>query len=370
MTVIRVKGFKIFKDRLGKPRCYHRGTGHKIDLDKAPIGSAAFFAECERIRALVDAQKSKEPKAGTLGGLIAAYYQTEHFRDTLSDRTRKDYRKVADYLAPIVDTPAHRLDTPLIAAIHDKAAVKLGWRQANMLRTFLFEVFRYCIPKGLIATNPAVAVIPKPRPKSQPRANRPWQVSELMFVVENAPPHIAAVVALIAATGLDPSDALSLRRDKIKDGVVWAKRGKTGRDVAHPVTGRLRAALDAAPKHDALTVLATTKGKPWTYDGFSTVWHRWKAKQAEAGSIPADLTLKGLRHTVGTILREGGMNLRQIADFLGQSEEAMAHWYSRDADLAERNREAADVLESEIERRTKVVKPFPKTVKPHERSGS
>ena len=171
MTVIRVKGFKIFKDRLGKPRCYHRGTGHKIDLAKAPMGSAAFFAECERIRALVDAQK--EPKAGTLGGLIAAYYQTEHFRDTLSDRTRKDYRKVADYLAPIVDTPAHRLDTPLIAAIHDKAAVKLGWRQANMLRTFLFEVFRYCIPKGLIATNPAAAVIPKPRPKSQPRANRP-----------------------------------------------------------------------------------------------------------------------------------------------------------------------------------------------------
>ena len=90
----------------------------------------------------------------------------------------------------------------------------------------------------------------------------------------------------------------------------------------------------------------------------------------DTGTIPADLTLKGLRHTVGTILREGGMNLRQIADFLGQSEEAMAHWYSRDADLAERNREAADVLESEIERRTKVVKPFSKTVKPHERSSS
>lgn len=233
-----------------------------------------------------------------------------------------------------------------------------------MLRTLLSEVFRYCIPKGLIDSNPAAAVIPKPRPRKLARANRPWTVEELVFVVENAPDRIAAVIALIAATGLDPSDALNLRRDKIKDGVVWAKRGKTGRDVPLPVTGRLRAALEAAPKHDALTVLASSKGKPWTYDGFATVWHRWKAKQVEAGAVSAELTLKGLRHTVGTILREGGMNLRQIADYLGQSEEAMAAWYSRDADLSERNRVAADILNAEIERRTKVVKPFPKTVKP------
>ena len=41
---------------------------------------------------------------------------------------------------------------------------------------------------------------------------------------------------------------------------------------------------------------------------------------------------------------------------------------TRDADLSERNRIAADVLDSEIERRTKIVKPFPKTVKPEERS--
>jgi hypothetical protein len=31
MPVIRVKGFKIFKDRHGRERCYHRKTGEKID---------------------------------------------------------------------------------------------------------------------------------------------------------------------------------------------------------------------------------------------------------------------------------------------------------------------------------------------------
>ena len=51
MTVVRVKGFKIFKDRHGRERCYHRKTGEKIDLTKAPMGSAEFLAECARISA-------------------------------------------------------------------------------------------------------------------------------------------------------------------------------------------------------------------------------------------------------------------------------------------------------------------------------
>jgi len=37
-------------DRHGKMRCYHRATGHKIDLETKSIGSAEFFAECERMQ--------------------------------------------------------------------------------------------------------------------------------------------------------------------------------------------------------------------------------------------------------------------------------------------------------------------------------
>lgn len=59
MTQVRVKGFKIFKDRHGKQRCYHRETGHKVDLTHAPIGSAEFFAECETIRAIAEAQRAE-----------------------------------------------------------------------------------------------------------------------------------------------------------------------------------------------------------------------------------------------------------------------------------------------------------------------
>jgi integrase len=363
MTLIKVKGFKIFTDRHGKHRCYHRKTGHKIDLDKAPFGSAAFFAECEKIRALSDALKAREPRPGTVGGILAAYFAEAHFLN-LSERTRRDYRQCAAFLENIRDTPVHMIDTPLVAAIHDRAAQKMGWRRANMLRTFLSEVFRHAVPKGQIAANYAEAVIPKPRPRDRAYANRPWTADERATVLRLAPAHIRAAVALMAHTGLDPSDALHLRRSAIVEGVIYASRGKTGQEVALPIEGALRAALEEAPKHDAITILATTKGRPWTYSGFSTVWHRFKSKRVAEGALPSDLTLKGLRHTVATVLREAGVHPREIADLLGQKTESMAQHYSRNARLTQGNRATMKTLEEETERRTKNVKPFPKNVKP------
>lgn len=363
MTVIRVKGFKIFKDRHGKLRCYHRATGHKIDLAIAPIGSPGFFVECEKITASAKANDARAAKAGTLGRLIEAYYTEDHFVN-LSPRTKADYRKVADFLRNIVDTPIYLIDTPLIAGIHDKAAKAIGWRQANILRTFLSEVFRFNVPRGTISRNFAAEVIAKPRPKTLTRANRPWTVDELMLVLELAPSHIAAAVAVMANTGLDPTDALRLPRSAVEGGVIWAQRGKTGQAVAIPMAERLETVLATVPHHEAETILANSRGQSWTYDGFATAWDRFKRKHAKDGTLSADLTLKGLRHTMATILRETGMDLREIADLLGQKTESMAQHYSRDAELANRNRVTMAAFQAEIDRRIKIVKPSTENVKP------
>lgn len=363
MSRVRVKGFKIFRDRHGRMRCYHRKTGHKIDLLRCPLGSAGFFAECEKITAIAEAQKARAPRVGTLGGLMAHYFGTDHFTE-LADATRRDYRKCADFLKPIANTPVHLINTPLVAGIHDRAAQKIGWRRANMVRTFLGQVFRFAIPKGLIDRDYAVGVIPKPRPKDRPYANRPWTQEERAVVLDRTAPHVRVAIALIMNTGLDPSDALKLTRHQIDGNTIWGERGKTDEEIAIPIGPTLRRALDAAPVHDAVTILANSKCKPWTYNGFSTVWHRFKMKLEAEGVVQPGLTLKGLRHTVATTLREAGLEERQIADLLGQRTPAMARHYSRSANLAERNRLTMETLEKENERRSKVVKPFLKTVKP------
>ena len=74
---------------------------------RRPLGSAEFFAECTRIAAIAEAKKGQAPKPGTLGGLVNAYFQTEHFGN-LADATKRDYRKCADFLHPIRDTPGFR----------------------------------------------------------------------------------------------------------------------------------------------------------------------------------------------------------------------------------------------------------------------
>src|SRR5690242_15807292 len=106
MPIVRVKGFKIYSDRIGKLRCYHRKTGAAIDLGRFRLGSAEFFGECARIAGLT---KAVSPRTGTLGGLISAYRAHATFTD-LAPKTRQDYERIFKYLKPIADTPLTRFD--------------------------------------------------------------------------------------------------------------------------------------------------------------------------------------------------------------------------------------------------------------------
>lgn len=363
MTHIRVKGFKIFEDRHGKPRCYHRKTGHKINLQEAPLGSAEFFAECTRIAALAEAQKARDPKPGTLGGLIRVYFEEEHFQN-LSDAMKREYRMCADLLHPIRDTPVHAITTPLVAGIHDKIAKKKSWDKANRVRNFLSQVFKFCVPKGLLEKNFAKDVIPKPRPKGMSYPNRPWTPGEVQIVLERAPAAMRAALAMMLCTGLDPSDAISLTRDQIEGDTIYKGRNKTQAGAAIPMGPTLKAELDRAETHSAITVLASSKGTPWTYDGLSSSWHRLKKKLENEKLVGVGLTMKGLRHTMATTLREAGLDERDISDLLAQKSPAMGLHYSRNANLAKKNADTMQVWEQATEHNRDVVKPFKKTVKP------
>jgi hypothetical protein len=133
MTRISVKGFKIFHDRHGKLRCYHRATVAAVDLSKAPFGSAEFFAECARIAGLKNVQAAIRP--GTLGMLITEYRKHEAFI-TLAERTRRDYQRIFDFLKPIENTPLAKFNRSLVVRIQD-AAAKRGRRFANYTKAVL-----------------------------------------------------------------------------------------------------------------------------------------------------------------------------------------------------------------------------------------
>ena len=186
MTVVRVKGFKIFKDRHGRERCYHRKTGEKIDLTKAPKGSPEFFAECARISAIAMATT---PKPGTLGLLINAYRGHPAFLD-LAPRTRSDYQAVFDYLKPIADTPLIKFDKPLVVRIRDKAAKHKGRKFANDVKARFSGLFGWGSERGFLAANTAAGIKDIRRRKDAPDANRPWADEERDAVLAACPAHI------------------------------------------------------------------------------------------------------------------------------------------------------------------------------------
>jgi len=369
MTFIRIKGFKIFKDRHGKMRCYHRATDEAIDLIKFPLGCAEFMAECNRIVAVTNARKSLEPKAGTLGALAQYFEETDHFRDDLSPASQRDYRWCRNFLKEVADTPIHAITTPLVAGFHDIAFQKHGYRRANYVKTYLSEVFKYAIPKGLIDQNYAKGVINKRRPKSKPRANRPWTLDEIILVFSQAPPHIRAALGIMLGTGLDPTDALELPKDAIKDGVIWDWRNKTDHEQAVPIGPLLRSILGEIEPNNATTVLANSRGESWVYSGFTSSWHTFKKRLTAEGHAVMHLTPKGLRHTLATSLREEGQDERAIADVLGQKTPAMARHYSRNAALARKNKKTLKSIRKREKVLAEVVKPSTKTVKPIKTEG-
>jgi hypothetical protein len=198
LTRIKVKGFKIFHDRHGEERCYHRVTGTAIDLQKYPLGSAEFFAEVARIGAVAAVA---EPKPGTLGMLINAYRAHAAFTD-LAPRTRADYHRVFDYLKPISDTPLISFNRPLVVRIRDKAVNTRGRRQGNYVKTVLSLLFAWGAERGFITENPASEIRSVRRPKDMPDANRPWSDEERHAVLEHAPRHMRLAIGLMMLPAL------------------------------------------------------------------------------------------------------------------------------------------------------------------------
>jgi integrase len=354
MTVIRVKGFQVFRDRHGKLRCYHRKTRIPIDLSKSPIGSAEFFAECARIRALTNASQCKP---GTLGLLISEYRGSPAFLN-LAARTRSDYQRCFDYIRPIADTALVRFDRPLVVRIRDKAAATHGRRFGNYVKAALSIVFAWGAERGFLASNPAEGIKDIRRSRGAPEANRPWSDDERHNVLDAAPQHMKAALALMMFCGLGPKDALTLPRNYYREGEIATHRSKTGEPVFWPAPAELRTILEMAPKHNAITLCANSNGKPWTEGGFRASWRKERMKLERTGRVGHDLTLYGLRHTVAVILREAGYDERTIADALGQKTIEMARHYARGADLRPKMRGVVTTLDAELNRRrTKIVKP-------------
>ena len=348
MPFVRVKGFHIYKDRHHKQRCYHRKSRVPVDLAKYPLGSAQFFSRCDEIRRRYDGDETARP--GTLGKLIEEYKSDVAFTD-LEKRTQTDYQRIFDYLHPIRNTALAWFTRGRVTKIRDKAVKKMGRKWGNYTQTVLSVVFGWGADRDHIADNPAFRIKKVRKPKGAPQANRPWPDEAREIVWSRCPANMKPILGLMMFCALDPKDAVLLPRTAIKDGLIDTKRAKTSEPVWIPLPEPVKTAIEDAPAHDAVTVGANQRGQPYTVDGFRKSWQKLRNKLVEEGLIPSDITLKGLRHTVATILAEIGYDDRTIADMLGQRTTAMAQHYSNRANRSRKLTGVVKNFETEVKNR-------------------
>jgi integrase len=170
--------------------------------------------------------------------------------------------------------------------------------------------------------------------------NRPWSLAERQAVLAHLPPHLKLPVAIGLYTGMRQGDVLSLQRKVLAGNCINITTSKRLVPISIDILGDLREALNEAPQHDAITLCANSRGKPWTESGFRASFFKELRKLEQKELIGAGLTFHGLRHTVATVLAEAGVSAEDIAAVLGQRSSKMADHYSQEADRSRRSKEA------------------------------
>lgn len=348
----RIKGFKVFKDRHGKERCYHRATGFKVDLSQFPLGSDELALECARINAL---HKPKEAKPGSFGLLVKEWKKSPQW-DRLKPKTQRWYNSALEFMKNIHDAPITTFTPAFIVGLRDKAEKKKGWYYANMVKTTLGTIFSWGLERNL-SHNPTIGIKRVKPPKDKARANRPWTLIEFKTVMEASKEHFKPILGMCLYTGADVCDVIALPKAKYKDGAFDFSRQKTGNPVVKPAPQALMKLLGDMPDHDAITLLANSFGKPWSRSGVDSVWQKLKKDLEGKEAIPVGLTLKGLRHSHATLLRQWGADLRLIADSLGDKSESMGQHYSRDADNRSNMEKVTRLFDENVKPASGSVKP-------------
>jgi integrase len=348
--LVRIKGIKAVTVRKANGQVYryyyHRASAKRIE---AEFGTAAFVAE---VAALEERARALAPRDGSLKALIIAYRKSPEY-GRLGSRTKADYEKVFDYLAPIGDMPLMDLDSAGVYRLRDQAFRKHKRRFANYVVQVVRLLLGWGKPRGFAESNVAEGVKLIPRPKSMPRANRPWTDEEREAVLNYAPIELRAMIALGMFAGLREGDACSIPKAGWTGGQIECIASKNGEAIWLPVHFRLDAILHelaasrtrklaARVGHrkvvpiDPPTLAVTSKGQPWTEAGFRASFFKLLRKLEAKGLIRPGLTFHGLRHTMGKLVIEAGGSKEDVKMILGDRSDAMGEFYSREFEKKDR----------------------------------
>ncbi|MDN5849115.1 MAG: integrase [Nitrococcus sp.] len=274
------------------PRCYLRhGSYYFVTM----AGKWHNLGRERRAALLCYADKVTLPQALTLNRYMDRYMAK--IAPQKAPRTQKDnaieIEKLRAYFGHML--PEDVLATDIYSYMDARGAPI----RANREIALFSHLYRYLIRWGVVQSNPCREVA---RNKESPRT-RYVTDAEFWAVHDLAPPVVGLVMRLAAITGLRIGTILTLRRDQIADEglrIPAVKRGKAllilwSADL-RAVIGELKRLRDVAGLH----LVCRRDGKPYTGNGFQTLWKRVIGQALAQGKLTERFTLHDLRAKAGS----------------------------------------------------------------------
>ena len=141
---------------------------------------------------------------------------------------------------------------------------------------------------------------------------------------------LRVALALGYHAGMRISDALKFTWSGYDGSSLEWTAQKNKETVWIAVTPDLKDILDAVPQSEGIVVL-NTRGKPYTQDGFRTVFYRLTKSLEKQNRVQPGLTFHGLRRTLACELADNGATTKGIQAALGDRSIAMAELYADEA---------------------------------------
>ena len=331
MVKVNLPYVQAFKDRHGHQRYYYRRGGQRISLPREDLLAA---------HARVHAQFEDKPpsvRSGTFGSLVQLYYSSADMAQ-LRDSTKENYRHLINRATDKWrDVPLVGITKRALLAYRDKLAATPV--TANNLMRVLSTMLNFGVERGLIKENPIKDL---KKLKVQSEGWKPWtdeQLEHFARLGEGAP-RIAFMLALY--TGQRRGDILKIRWDQIRDGRLHLTQAKTGKPLVIPIHAKLRVELEmwkASRKVTGQVIVHRENGRPYTDDGFGTIWTR------EQDRLGIKAPFHGLRKNATIALIEAGCTPQEAQAITGHDTLDMLSHYAKRVNQAQLAETAMKKLE-------------------------
>lgn len=295
---------------------YHRITKKRIHGEP---GTEAFVKNYE-----LAGKRDGRADDGCIAGLILEFRSSGKY-DGLSDRSKSDYDKHLDAIAlkfgacEIEAFNDRRIRGDIIKWRDELG--KKSPRQADYAVAVMGVLLAWAYDVAKIETNHAARI---GKLYESDRCDKIWEAPQIEALLKNAHQTIRDAFLLALHTGQRQGDLLKMTWSAFDGSALTIRQSKGRRKVYIPCTAEIKMVLrrlkaervtrEKAKKPISTTILVNRRGRPWTSDGFRTMFDRAKD---EAGI--EDRTFHDLRGTFVTRMSELDVTPQKIATITGHS---------------------------------------------------